>query len=120
MCSRPCRRVAIAAVIGKSEMEPETIALFGAALWLGAAFATGLPYRRFPSAFPLLFSTFAVIGSLIGVTEMLPEEIDILFTFIAVVLFAVTPVIAVWHLYNRYPESEPPQKPRQLGESDSD
>lgn len=99
-------------------MEPETIALFGGALWLAAAFATGVPYRRFPSIFPLLFSVFALIGSLIGVTEMVPETIDTLFTLIAVSLFAITPVALVWILYQRYPSDPPPDKPRRLGDID--
>ena len=97
-------------------VEPETIVLFGAALWLAAAFATGLPYRRIPSVFPLLFSVFALIGSMIGVTELLPESLDQLLTFVAVFLFAATPVVLVWYLYREYPQPPPPNRPRELGD----
>lgn len=95
-------------------MQPETIVLFGAAFWAGGALATGVPKRRFPSEFPLLFAVIAVIGSLIGVTELLPEDIDIAVTILAVVLYAITPIVFSWHLYRIYPSQQTPRSKRQL------
>src|SRR5699024_7405247 len=78
---------------GTTIMQPETIVLLGAAFWAGAALATGLPKRRIPSEFPMLFAIIAFIGSLIGVTELLPESLDVAFTIVAVALYAITPII---------------------------
>lgn len=97
-------------------MQPETIVLFGAAIWAGAALATGIPKRRFPSEFPLLFATIAVIGSLIGVTELLPEEIDIAVTILAVLLYVVTPIVFSWHLFRIYPSQDTPRHNQQLNQ----
>lgn len=97
-------------------MQPETIVLFGAAVWAGAALATGIPKRRFPSEFPLLFAVIAVIGSLIGVTELLPEEIDIAVTLLAVVLYVVTPIGFSWHLFRIYPSRSSPRNNQRLNQ----
>lgn len=97
-------------------MQPETVVLFGAAFWAGAALATGVPKRRFPSQFPALFAIIAFIGSLIGVTELLPEEIDVAVTILAVMLYAVTPVVFSWHLYRVYPSKASPRSNQQLNQ----
>lgn len=97
-------------------VQPETIVLLGAALWAGAALATGLPKRRaVPSQFPALFATICFIGSLIGITERLPENLDIALTLLAVILYVVTPVVFAWHLYRVYPPTNAPTN-RQLNQ----
>lgn len=96
--------------------QPETIILFGAAIWVGAALVTGLPKQRaVPSQFPALFAIIGVIGSLIGVTELLPEDIDIALTLLAVLIYLVTPVVFSWHLYRVYPPTNAPTN-RQLNQ----
>lgn len=97
-------------------MQPETIVLFGAAFWAGAALATGIPKKRFPSEFPALFAAIAVIGSLIGITELLPEDIDIAVTLLAVVLYVVTPIVFSWHLFRVYPARDSPRDNQQLNQ----
>lgn len=87
-------------------MQPEIIVLLGAAFWVGAALATGIPQHRFPSEFPLLFAVIAAVGSLIGVTEMVPASVDIALTILAVVLYAITPIVFAWHLYRVYPSQD--------------
>lgn len=97
-------------------MQPEMIVLTGATIWAGAALATGLPKRRFPSQFPFLFAVIAVIGSLIGVTELLPENIDIAVTLLAVLLYAATPIVFSWHLFRVYPSRSAPRNNQQLNQ----
>lgn len=97
-------------------VEPETIVLAGAAFWGAGAFLTGVPAGRIPPEFPFLFTVIAIIGSLIGVTEMLPETLDIAVTLLAVVAFALTPLAATVMLYARYPPNPPPSRPRSLNE----
>lgn len=101
--------------------QPETIILVASALWMSAAFVTGVPNKgRFPPEFPALFSIIAFIGVLIGITETVPETLDVIFTFFGVLVFAVTPVVFTAHLYRRYPPNPPPGKPRHLGRTDDD
>jgi hypothetical protein len=83
-------------------VQPEMIVLLGAGFWAGAALVTGLPKRRIPSEFPMLFAAIAVIGSVIGVTELLPESLDVAFTILAVVLYVITPIVFTAHLLNAY------------------
>lgn len=94
---------------------PEAVVLGGAALWLGAAFVTGVPWGRVPSEFPFLFSVIGIIGSLIGVTGWVPEAIDVWLTLGAVALYAITPVVfTIWLLHRYDPEDRSPNNPRTM------
>lgn len=84
-------------------IQPEIILLAAAVTWIGAALATGLPRHRFPSEFPALFATVGFISSVIGVTEMVPPNVDVLLTLIGVLLFAITPIATTVKLYRSYP-----------------
>lgn len=86
--------------------QPETVLLVAGIIWITAALATGLPDKRFPSEFPFLFSIVGFIAALIGVTELVPENVDILLTAIGVTLFAITPIIVTVKLYRAYPPIE--------------
>lgn len=81
---------------------PEVVILFGAFLWLGAALVTGLPRGYIPSEIPFLFAVISAIGALIGVSEWVPETVDVAFTFAAATLYLVTPVVFTIWLLHRY------------------
>lgn len=87
-------------------MQPEYILLVASILWMSAALATGLPHRRFPSEFPFMFSLVAFVAAMIGVTELVPESVDMMLTAIGVILFSLIPVVVTIKLYQSYPPVE--------------
>ena len=84
-------------------MQPESIIFFGASLWAFAGFVTGVPDNGVPSGYPFLFFTIATIGGIIGITEFVPERVDVWLTFLAAILFVVTPVAFTLYLLEEYP-----------------
>lgn len=87
-------------------ISPEAITLAGAALWILAAFVTGLPRGRVPSEFPFLFSIIGIIGSALAVTEWTPAPVDIWLTFGAIALYALMPIVFTAWLLHRYDDEE--------------
>lgn len=80
----------------------EAVALVGGALWVLAAIVTGVPRGRVPSEFPFLFAVVGMVGALVGTGELVAEPLDIWVTGLAVLIYAIAPVVFAGWLLHRY------------------